>query len=64
MTSVIQYALYRVRGDRFDFQQVSVKGYICNLLNHDNLIAHLPMEHEIGIIRKVMMEELLTGHLL
>ena len=49
---------YTVRGEGFDFQQVCANGYIYTLSIHGHMIPYYV------IIRKVMMEELLTGHLL
>ena len=56
----IQYAFYRVRGDSFSFQQVNI---IYIVLKRHTEAPHLFQEH-MGLLRKVMLEELLSGNLM
>lgn len=58
--SPLQFALYRVFGKEWDFNEVNK---ILKLEFH-SLQQIIPIQSHMGVIRKLMLEELLTGCLM
>ncbi len=61
---LIQYALHRTRGDPTCYRQVIQQLYLIKNVVHVHLENFCVIQEDMGIVRMMVLEELLNGHLM